>query len=180
MELDSKFEKPFRFCPICGSPSFVENNIKSMRCLDCGFVYYVNPSAAVAAFVRNERGDLLVCIRGKEPAKGTYDLPGGFVDYRESASDAVRRELEEELGVPVTDDKYLFSIPNRYEYSGIVIPTLDLFFECRLADNSAIIASDDVADCLFIPVSELNPADFGLESIQAAIERFLTEGIGLL
>ena len=143
-----------------------------MRCLDCGFVYYVNPSAAVAAFVRNERGDLLVCVRGKEPAKGTYDLPGGFVDYRESASDAVRRELEEELNVPVIHDRYLFSIPNRYEYSGMIIPTLDIFFECRLADNSAIKPSDDVVDCLFIPVSELNPTDFGLESIRAAIERF--------
>lgn len=45
-----------------------------------GFVYYFNPSSAVACFIKNAKGELLLVRRGKEPAKGTLDLPGGFVD----------------------------------------------------------------------------------------------------
>ena len=41
----------FKFCPKCGSPSFVENNEKSKRCDDCGFVYYFNASSATVAFI---------------------------------------------------------------------------------------------------------------------------------
>ena len=76
----------FKYCPKCGSPHFVENNEKSKRCEECGFVYYFNASSATVAFILNEKGELLVCRRAKEPAKGTLDLSGGFVDCFESAN----------------------------------------------------------------------------------------------
>ena len=65
----------FRFCPKCGSAHFVEHNQKSKECRDCGFVYYFNPSAATVAVILNEKGELLVARRAKEPAKGTLDEP---------------------------------------------------------------------------------------------------------
>ena len=69
----------FVYCPICGQPTFVEHNGKSKMCTHCGFVYYFNPSAAVACFIKNEAGELLLVRRAKEPGKGSLDLPGGFV-----------------------------------------------------------------------------------------------------
>ena len=45
----------FKFCPVCGSPNFEINNIKSKKCKDCGFSYYLNPSSATVAFILNER-----------------------------------------------------------------------------------------------------------------------------
>lgn len=41
----------------------------------CGFVYYFNPSSAVACFIKNAKGELLLVRRGKEPAKGTLICP---------------------------------------------------------------------------------------------------------
>lgn len=61
----------FLYCPECGSPHFEVNNEKSKKCTDCGFVYYFNPSAATVALILNEKNELLVCRRAKEPAKGT-------------------------------------------------------------------------------------------------------------
>jgi len=69
----------FRYCPVCGSKHFVEQNEKSKRCESCGFEYFLNPSSAVAAFILNEQGDLLVTRRKFEPGRGTLDLPGGIV-----------------------------------------------------------------------------------------------------
>jgi len=120
----------FKFCPKCGSSHFEENNMKSKRCADCGFVYYFNPSAATVAFILNEKEELLVCRRGKNPKKGTLDLPGGFVDMGETGEQGVEREIQEETGLSVTSPEYLFSLPNTYLYSGFLVHTLDLFFLC--------------------------------------------------
>ena len=79
----------FRFCPKCGSSQFAENNEKSKKCADCGFVYYFNSSAAVVAVIENAAGEILVARRAKDPAKGTLDLPGGFIDMHETAEEAV-------------------------------------------------------------------------------------------
>jgi len=159
----------FRFCPVCGSPHFDVNNVKSKRCADCGFVYYLNPSAATAAFIENEKGELLVARRAKEPARGTFDLPGGFVDMEESGAEAIIREIKEEVHLDAVKAELLFSLPNWYLYSGLHIPTLDLFFRCTVADFSPLQADDDVATVFFIQPEALNPADFGLASIRKAI-----------
>lgn len=167
------FSTLFTHCPVCGSPQFILNNEKSKRCESCGFVFYVNASAAVAAFILNEKGELLVCKRAKEPAKGTWDLPGGFVDGNETAEEALKREIKEELNSDIHSAKYIFSLPNEYEYSGITIPTLDLFFTCNLNDSEQIQAGDDVESCFFVSLSELNPEKFGLKSIKKGISMFV-------
>ena len=75
----------FRFCPKCGSQDFEIHNALSRHCAQCGFTFYQNPRASTAAFILNDKDELLVATRGKEPAKGTLDLPGGFVDNDENA-----------------------------------------------------------------------------------------------
>lgn len=118
----------FRYCPKCGSEHFEIHNEKSKQCKDCGFVYYFNSSAATVALILNGRNELLVCRRAKEPAKGTLDLPGGFIDMAETGEEGVAREVKEETGMTVTQAEYLFSLPNIYIYSGFPVHTLDLFF----------------------------------------------------
>ena len=164
----------FRFCPVCGSSRFVENNFKSKRCGECGFVYYANPCSATAAFIVNDRHELLVVRRAKEPAKGTLDLPGGFCDMGETVEEGMRREIKEETGLEVTDIRYLFSSPNVYMYSGMGVHTLDMDFLVPVHGSlPAVKADDDAAEARWIPVSEVNPADFGLTSIRNAVVRFL-------
>ncbi|MFA7044527.1 MAG: NUDIX domain-containing protein [Bacteroidales bacterium] len=165
----------FRFCPVCGSSLWNINNEKSKKCTACGFIYYANASAAVAAIIRNENGDLLVCRRAKDPAKGTLDLPGGFVDMHETIEDALRREIMEELNLSVTDITYFQSIPNEYLYSGMVIHTLDFLFLCKVKDFQNLNAMDDVSEAFFKPVNTISPDDFGLNSIKKGIIAFLKE-----
>lgn len=161
----------FSYCPKCGSNDFNENDFKSKRCGNCGFVYYFNPLAATVGIITNERDEVLVARRAKEPAKGTLDLPGGFCDSYETAEEGVKREIEEETGLRVSKMRYLFSIPNRYIYSGMELHTMDLFFHCMVDDTSTLIADDDVADLQWIAIDNLESADFGLESIRTGIEK---------
>lgn len=164
----------FSFCPKCGSSHFEEHNEKSKICSQCGFVYYFNPSSATVAFILNEKNELLVCRRAKDPQKGTLDLPGGFIDMNETAEEGVTREVLEETSLKVEKATYLFTLPNIYIYSGFPVHTLDMFFLCEVKDASIFEAKDDVADSFFLPLDQINPEEFGLDSVREGVVRFIT------
>lgn len=167
----------FRYCPVCGSNAFTVHNFKSKQCQACGFTYYANPCSATAAFIRNERGELLVVRRGKEPAKGTLDLPGGFVDMQETVEDGMRREIQEETGLTVDEVRYLFSFPNQYLYSDMLIHTIDMFYEVHVGNEVRPVADDDAAALEWMPLVKVNPKDFGLKSISQGVARYLAESL---
>ena len=167
----------FTNCPKCGSSRFINNNEKSKVCKQCDFVYYFNPSAATVAVIVNELGELLVCKRAKDPAKGSLDLPGGFVDVGENGEEAIQREVLEEVGLEISSLSYLFSIPNTYLYSGFLVHTLDLFYLCKVKNTSKLLARDDVADAKFIAIDKIEPINFGLSSIQEGVRRLLDKKI---
>lgn len=172
--------RSFRFCPRCGSEHFEVNDFKSKHCADCGFTYYYNAAAAVVAFVLNGRGELLVCRRACDPARGTMDLPGGFVDAGEPLEAALVREVQEETGLSLASARYLFSLSDDYLYSGFLVRSCDAFFLCTAKDEALLRSGDDAADCRFVPPDSLKPADFGLVSVRRGVERFLrTEGLRL-
>lgn len=169
----------FTHCPRCGSPRFADHDARSRRCPDCGFTYYHNASAATVAVIFNNRGELLVTRRALDPARGTLDLPGGFVDPGESIDEGCLREVREETGAEAAIVRYLFSLPNVYRYSGFDVHTADAFFLCRLCDGQSVHAADDAADAFWLPLAEALPERFGLASIRegvARLHRLLADG----
>ena len=163
----------FLYCPVCGSRDFVPRSVKSKQCKDCGFEYFMNPSSANVAIILNDRREMLVVRRKNDPAMGTLDLPGGFADIGENAEDGVIREVKEETGLDVTSVKYLFSHENLYLYSGLQIPTLDLFFLCEVKDYSTAHASDDAEACVWMALDSIKVEDFGLDSIREGLNMYL-------
>ncbi len=169
--------KQFRFCPKCGSNRFVENNFKSKRCEDCGFIYYFNTCSSTIALIMNEKQELLIATRANDPAKGTLDLPGGFVDMYETGEEAVVREVKEETNLEVTDIHYLFSIVNIYNYSNFEVHTLDLVYKCEVKSTENMKAEDDVSKLEFKKISDLNPLEFGLDSVRKVITKIQNNNI---
>jgi NAD+ diphosphatase len=164
----------FKHCPRCGSNGLVSDSIKSFRCPACDFVFYLNPAAAVAGLVVNADAGLLVVVRNHAPAKGTWDLPGGFLDSGETCEEGLRRELREELNLEIVSARYFCSAPNEYAYGGVVYATVDAAFICEIDPAQAIQAdADEIASAGFLPFSEIKVEKFGLPSIRTIVSEFL-------
>jgi mutator protein MutT len=149
-----------KFCPRCGSPNFPATGSRSFQCADCSFNYYVNASAAVAVLLFNDKGELLLTRRAIEPHKGKLDLPGGFIDPMETAEQAARREIQEELGIEIHSLKYFCSYPNEYIFSGYSVFTLDMAFLAQTEQLNEMKAMDDISSFEFY-----KPHDVDLEEL---------------
>ncbi len=162
-----------RYCPKCGAAALRSAGSKLWHCANCGFELYLNVAAAVAALIADEQGRLLIVVRGEEPRKGMWDLPGGFADPGESTEEALRREVAEELGLQVASTRFLCSHPNTYEYMGVPYATIDLGFVCEVADmDVAGVANREIAHVLFVPPHDIDIAKFGFPSTARIVERY--------
>lgn len=94
---------------------------------------------------------------------------------RESAEQGVRREVLEETGLTVNHVQYMFSLPNVYRYSGVDIPTLDLFFRCEVEDDTCLVPADaeGEADCMWMKLEDIHTEQFGLRSVRWGLIQFL-------
>ncbi|GHT23473.1 DNA mismatch repair protein MutT [Bacteroidia bacterium] len=162
------------FCPYCGADAFRASDDNCLQCGVCAKKFFINAAAAVACVIVNPQKEILLTRRRFEPAKGMLDLPGGFVNSDETAEDAARREVCEELNLHVDALRYFGSSTNRYSYDGMLYYTLDLGFECIVSDFSAIQAADDVEQFLFLPYNAIDPTLIGFPSIQKLLEMYTT------
>ena len=166
----------YKFCPICGQPTLQRQKNNSATCQTCGYSLYLNPTIGAAAVILDEKGRLLVVRRSKEPAKGTWHLPGGFTEVGETIEQAIAREVKEELNIDIEVKKYLFSIPNSYCYKNIEKYPLDFFFECKITNISDLnIDLSENSDYAFLAPEEIKVEDFGLPSIREAMRRYFNK-----
>jgi NAD+ diphosphatase len=166
-------------CVKCAQPSLVKQGEKAYRCNLCDFVYFHNVAAGVCAVIICNKQVLLV-ERAQQPAKGKLDFPGGFVDYHESNEQALKRELLEELQLPIGNMQYLFSYPNRYLYKDVLYSTLDSFFEITLDTKpDLVLQQEEVSRYLWLDVSSVDFNQLAFASGQNAVLEYLRSKSGL-
>lgn len=136
----------FRFCPRCASPRPAENHGRTpLRCGGCGLVFFFNPTVAAAGLVFGPDGRVLLVRRAKDPAAGKLGVPGGFIDFGESAEDGLRREVREEVGIEIDRPRFLVSFPNTYPYREVLYPVVDLYFTAVAVNPETARPLDAVA-----------------------------------
>lgn len=65
------------------------------------------PIVCIDGVVVNENGEYLLVKRKNEPLKGKYWVPGGRLLKNEKLKDAIKRKMNQELGVDVKVEKLL-------------------------------------------------------------------------
>lgn len=99
------------FCGVCGSPTISEQAGYQRRCTnaDCNSVFF--PRIDPAVIMRVEHGDRVLLGRQASWAPGMHSVLAGFVEPGESLEDTVRREVLEEVGLPIGEVRYFGSQP---------------------------------------------------------------------
>lgn len=116
-----------KYCGVCGAP-MKRSTVISKKCTNCGKEVW--PQLAPAIIVRIVKNDdakkdsakeqiLLVSARNFRN-KTMYGLVAGFIETGETLEQCVEREVEEEVGLKITNIKYFGSQPWPYP-SGIMI-----------------------------------------------------------
>ncbi len=165
----------FKYCPGCGQSTIKRVEDKRFYCDSCKFVYYHNVAAAVAGIIETDEG-ILFTVRKHAPCLGKLDLPGGFVDYHETAEDGLKREIKEELNIELSQLKYLCTTyNNQYLYKSINYHTLDLIFICHAKSLDNIIPQDDIMDYHFVKRCQINFDMISFDSIRDAVQTYLTK-----
>src|SRR5438874_10147072 len=113
-------------------------------------------------------GELKVLLieRGREPFKGRWALPGGFVRVDETLDDAARRELQEETGLKnvFLEQLYTFGEVDRDPRERVV--SVAYYALVKLSEHRAKAATD-AANAEWFPVSKVPKLAFDHADILA-------------
>ena len=129
--------------------------------------YPERPIVGVGAVVIDANRVLLV-LRGHEPLKGEWSIPGGAVELGETLEVAIAREVREETGLdvdvgPMVDvfDRIRFDSEGRAMYHYVLVD-----FVCRPIGGALACASDAV-EAKWVAPMELH--DFGVQDATISV-----------
>lgn len=148
----------YNYCPACGQQGTVQQlDTTNYECDSCGWHHWNNAKGTVAiAFVKD--GQVLVSERAIEPRKGMFDLPGGFVDFGETAEEAAIREIKEELGIDLQASQLeLIGVYHNNYFADI--STIDVTYQVTDWEGD-FIASSDAAALVWKPFSFIDDPSF--------------------
>ena len=132
------------------------------------------PIAGVAGLILHEK-KVLLTIRGKEPSKGMWGIPGGVVEVGETLEDAVKREVLEETGLQVKPIRLITIFDTiRKDCNGDIQFHYILFeYLCEYISGD-LIAGDDAPDARWVSVDCFDSIPI-MPSTRRFIEKTLSE-----
>ncbi|MEM6513689.1 MAG: NUDIX domain-containing protein [Pseudomonadota bacterium] len=118
---------------------------------------YPHPAVTVDVVIFTVRSDelkVLLIKRALEPFRGSWALPGGFVEMDESLIDAAKRELREETGVTAAylEQLYSFGAPDRDPRERVISVA---YYALMPSDALEIKASSDAEGVGWFSIDEL-------------------------
>jgi NAD+ diphosphatase len=101
------------FCPRCGGTLVSRAAGHELRCTQCDRAQFPRTDPAVIMAITHGEGDDEAILLGRNSAwpEGRWSTLAGFCEPGETLEDAVRREVDEEVGVRVGEVSYFGSQP---------------------------------------------------------------------
>lgn len=146
------------FCPRCGTTltTKLDGGRDRPACPDesCGFIDFGNFSIGCAAVVMRD-GKALLVQRGQDPGRGSWQIPGGYVEHDEDIVQAVEREVLEEAGI---EAKVRDAIGFRHSIGGSIGgPSTNVYIVFRLDQFGGEVRydNDEIIGAGFFSLDEM-------------------------
>jgi len=140
----------FKYCPRCRTKMVDKQVFGRTRrvCPNeaCRFVQFIDPKVSAAVLAEKD-GRVLMVQRSMSPAKGSWCLPGGFMEMNETPKETAIRECKEESGfeVEITGLVDVFYYED-YRGSGVLI-----MYQGQIVGGKAQVGDDAQKVGLFTP-----------------------------
>ncbi len=156
------------YCGFCAAPLGPVVGAQQ-DCPGCGEPYFHNAKPCAGVVVRDDEGRVLLGRRGVEPAKGRWNIPGGFCEPAETPDDCAVRELREETGCEIEIVAFLGHVIDRYSEGGDHTLNAIYLAHVRVGEPRA---SDDLDEVRWFAPDEIPPADrLAFPSTRVALDR---------
>jgi len=100
----NRWYKKHKYCGRCGSILKDKKNERALHCEGCKTIYFPENFPAIIVLIKN-KGKILLARNASFP-ENKYSLVAGYIDIGESAEEAVKREVMEEVGLNIKNIKY--------------------------------------------------------------------------
>ena len=154
-----------RFCGRCGAAMERDKVERAMRCPSCGQIVYPRINPAVLAAVRH-RDKLLLTHYANRPNATRYALVAGFTEIGETLEDTVRREVMEEVHLPIKNIRYHGSQP--WGFAGNIM--VGFWADLDSEDETVILDRSELDEGVWLSREEIpmeeNPASLTHTMIQ--------------
>ena len=129
---------------------------------------YPRPMLTADCVVINDKDEVLLILRGNEPYRGCWALPGGFMEMDETIEHCAVRELQEETGLQVNEADLcmvgVYSKPGRDPRGR----TVTVAYSVHLEGCCEVNGGDDAAEARWFSLDALPPLAFDHAEIIAA------------
>lgn len=107
---------------------------------------------AAKVYIENDKGEILLIKRGKNPDRGTWDSPGGGMEAGETLDECGIREVKEEANLDVEIESFIGADEVIDDEHGRAVI---IYLRGRLLGGE-LKAGDDAEEAKWIPKSELD------------------------
>ena len=162
-----EWHRQHRFCGRCGTATEDHATDRAKHCPDCGLTIYPRLSPSIIVLVR--KGEHMLLARNVAWPTTMFSTLAGFVEPGESIEQTVHREVAEEVGIEVTNLRYLGSqswpFPN----------SLMLGFHADYASGEFAFHDGEIAEARWFHYRELPNVPGGTAISRWLINAFIDE-----
>ena len=157
-----RIEPPrYQFCPFCGKKLDIkiEEGKERKFCSSCKWTYYPRVATAVAGVIV-KKDKILLVKRNREPFKGSWMFPAGFVDFGEHPKEALVREIKEETGLRVMKSEFIdiFQAQDDYRNPGHFV----FFYKVKVTGSKITTDKEENQDIAWFSIK--NPPEISWKS----------------
>lgn len=158
-----------RFCGRCATPTEMAPGERARRCPSCGLHAFPRLAPAIITLVHRDDGRVLLARNARWPT-AMFSCLAGFVEPGESVEDAVRREVQEEVGLEIGALRYFGSQPWPFPHS------LMLGFHARWKGGEIAVDGDEIAEARWFSPDALPEVPGRISIARKLIDDWLMDG----